>query len=588
MGLVDFSIERIVMIDDSFVNENTFLRDIPEEVIMLATFQDELRNYLEDENDEITLRDFFEDEGISQSQQDFFFENINKYYKFFDEAFEGVVLDKFLPEEFNDEKIIDLENTGDSILFIIDKKLSDRNYTLVLRDVLEKITSLIKKKNNCFLFIYTSEVENLLNYDDLNSFLSDQVGLSPESIKIISLHINFVEKKNELKDSIVDTAIRKSQKAKYLYSFDTIQRNTMEAMNKRIWEINNNELLIHYNYLSEGQHIDEILFDIYISKFFRVYEDFYRESYIPKIRPLRKSLHSYISNVPKIKHYATCSRIIKELNKEFEKKSDLHHQQLSSDISYGDIIKINNKFYLVCSQQCDITIRAEGRRANKSIELLELKKSIKYLNAETICRIIDNILQYDIKSKDKKTLIENLIETDEFKILVNDSVILKEISDYFSKEDYKFKNDSLRNSYEYFEYKKRAEAISIHPFILDSILLRSKDDCIKITENIIDSCKDIRYSTKRAILRGFSDFKKPAEDLIEKTGIESGELLKAATATSLPELEIDYLVSNKKVTEICLRNICRIGRLDFNVANSIHQTYIENYTRIPKNEAPVF
>ncbi|MCU5275827.1 hypothetical protein OCA15_24975, partial [Bacillus cereus] len=107
------------MIDDSFVKESTCIKDIPEEVIMLATFQEELRLFLEEEDETKTLKDFFEEEDITTSQQKFFFENINKCYKYFEEALEGVALDKYLPEEFNAEKLTELENTDESILFII-------------------------------------------------------------------------------------------------------------------------------------------------------------------------------------------------------------------------------------------------------------------------------------------------------------------------------------------------------------------------------------------------------------------------------------------------------------------------------------
>ncbi|EEL61842.1 hypothetical protein ACSYR0_03300 (plasmid) [Bacillus cereus] len=571
------------MIDDSFVKESTCIKDIPEEVIMLATFQEELRLFLEEEDETKTLKDFFEEEDITTSQQEFFFENINKCYKYFEEALEGVALDKYLPEEFNAEKLTELENTDESILFIIDKKLSDRNYKIALKEVLEKVTNIIKKKNNCFLFIYTSEVENIENYEDLNYFLNNEIGLSPDIVEVISLHINFVEKQNNLSDSVVDTAIRKSQKAKYLYSFYTIQKNTMDSMNRRIWEINNNELLIHYNYLSEGQHIDEILFDIYQSKFLRVYEEFYRENSSQKLQPLRNAIHSYVSNIPNIKNYTIYSRIIKELNKEFLRDNSLKYIHLSNDISYGDVIQIKDRFYLVCSQQCDITIRADGKRANENIALLEIKRVIKQMNASAICEIIDNILKYTVRSRDINAVVENLLEIDEFKDLINNQDILREISNYYAKDDYTFKNDNVRSSYEYFEYKKKTDYYNISSFILDSILLGGLDGIIKVTDDTINACSDLRYSTKGTISKGFAKLKRQTEEWLSKPVNEA-----VLPDVILPDLDKEFIIKEKKLEGIELSNISRIGRLNEERTHEIHQEHIKHTTRVAKNEAPIF
>lgn len=585
MGLTDFSIKRVVMIDDSFIKESSSVKDIPEEVIALAPFTNELREFMDDEDETKTLKDFFEEEGISEFQKDFFFENINKYYKYFDDTFKGVILDKYLPGEFNQEKLKELEIIEESILFIVDKKLADRNYQSILREILEKISKLIKKKNNCFLFIYTSEVEKIGNYEELNKFLDTELRLSRESIEIISLHVNFVKKQSDLDDSVVNTAIRKSQKAKYLYSFSTIQKNTMDSMNRRIWEINNNELLIHYNYLSEGQHVDEILFDIYQTKFLQVYEEFYNENFFQKLKPLRTAVHSYISNISDLKYYTVHSRIIKELNREFGRTDTLKYKHLSNDISYGDVFQIKDKFFIVCSQQCDITIRVDGKRTNEDVTLLEIKKCTKHVNASVICEVIDNIINGKVKSKDKKSVIESLINIEEFKDLIKDPNILQEISNYYTKENYTLKNENVRSSYEYFEYKNRPKYYKIPAFILDSTLLENSDGVIEVTEDTINPYMDLRYSTKCAINEGLKAFRKKTTDLLTK------QVAKEALGdVMLPNVDLDaeFVVNGGNLYGIKLRNISRIGHLSEEITSEIHNTYIKQITRVAKNEAPIF
>lgn len=584
MNLKDFSINRVIIIDDTFINNETLLEELPKEVLTLVPFEEILMDYIENQEFK-TLTCFFQEENISEEQQAFFFENINKNYQYFISESGDVEIHKYLPDKFTKEIVDELKMSKDSILFVVDKKLSDRNYENKLRDILIKIAEILQMKRNSFLFIYTTEVESINSYEELNDYLRDVIGLSNDIIKEISLHINFVEKTNGLDDFAVSTAIRKSQKANFLHTLYSVQTKAIDSMNLRIWEINNNELLIHYNYLSEGQHIDEILLDIYQLKFSNMYKENFIADYKQTLSPLRKSMHSYIQNNSTVKEYPVRSRIIKDLNKEFEKDTMLRNRQLSDDISYGDIIQIGIKYYLVCSQQCDLTIRADGYRVDKDILLLEIKKENKQINAEFICDKISEILSFSRieKEHDKKNFVNELLEISEFKSLINNNTIISEIYNYFNLDTYTFQNQAIRSTYEYFDYKKKTSYSKIPAFILDAILMSNDEEAIEITEQNIYLNLDIRYSTKLALLKGFKSFKNKFDTWNEKANIKDilGEII-------FPGLEIEINEANNKLEGLSLKNISRIGRLDIEDATSIHQAYIKDLTRIAKNEVAIF
>ncbi|WP_078557052.1 hypothetical protein [Bacillus alkalicellulosilyticus] len=577
-----FTIDRVVMVDDSFITESTCLKDIPVEVIDSATFNEELTDFIEsdEENENKTLNEFFNEEEIDKESQKEFFNYQNKEYKPIEDFFDSSVKEKYLPEEFNVEKIENYKSQEESILFILDKKLSAKNYESVLRRILENISQLLKEKNNCFLFLYSTEVEVFSSHSDVIQYLSEKLDLSSECIKILSMHLNFVEKDAGLNAVLISTAIRKSQKANFLYSFYAIQENTMKSMNDRIWNINNNELLVNYNYLSEGQHIDEILYDIYKSKFQREYETIWKKNYDILVKPIRESIHSYVSTHSMMEYYSIKSRIIKELNNEFQSVSDLRFISQSDDISYGDVIKIDDLLYLVLSQQCDLTVRANGQRINQEIFLLEVEKIENVLNAKSIDEKINKILsQYGLK----RNQITPIFEEPEFNHLIGNEDIIEELKNKYTQKKYTVQETVEKNRYELYKYKKNAGAYYINAFILDCLLLQKNSGRpIDVTKDIIESSRTMRFSTKTLLLNGFGEFLQELQTLLGQ--IHDEEVL---GKVMFPKLKCEVLRNGQEVVGVRYKNISRLGRLNVLTASEIHQEYSNHLLRVGKNEAPI-
>lgn len=587
MNLEEFSIDKVVIIDDAFINVNTPLIDVTDEIVNhLIGYETEFYEYKND-YPELTMKDFFESIEIEDAEVEAILEETKMNYRYFTEVLEDEV-EWYLPNEFLEKINSSLYSDGTSILFVVDKRLegTKERYYDKLKEVLLSISKLLEGKDNRYLFIYTSQIEEFKNYSDVNTYL-EKLNLDKETADKLALHLNFVEKSVELEESAINTAVLKSQKANLLSKFNMIQRNTMHSILPKVWEVNNNELLLHYNYLSEGQHIDEILYSIYKNKFENVYLDEIKSTEHNIIVSLRKFIHKHIESTTDIEKYNLQARIIKELNHIINKPEDVYQVYRSDDICYGDLIEVGNKLYMVCSQNCDITVRANGRRVDAEFLLLEIEKKNTVINSKEISKILEAILKYSFRSHNKKTAFLNeLLILPEFKQLINSTEILTELNNYINTDKEKQKNfnfictNSLAEKKVY-DYKPKTIYNKIPTFLLDSLLLESGGK-IKIDNDVINNNRYIRYAMKKTISNGFIDFKEKFDrwNVDMDIGKFLGELL-------FEGLELNIVDENRELKSLELKNIRRVGRIKQDEAQAIHQAYVEHLTRIAVNSSPI-
>lgn len=626
MNFTELNLNNIIAIDDDFINKTLSIKNIPQ-----VTFQElltilgeefqELSEAIEDnlqEESEKNLEDIINEnmENINNIDQlnalleEFFRGKSSNYDFFYELSKEGIKLETFHPSQVNTsdflkEKLME----GYPSLFVIDRYLGENleDSKQELRRILQTISEIAEEKDNFYLFIYTSEVKHLESYEELLNFLTIELSLATDVAEKIALHINFVDKGSMFKTSDINLVLRKSQKANFINAFKTTQEITMRNLSKKIWEINSNELLIHYNYLSEGQHIDEILYDIYIQNY---HQNFEKEKQNHEVSSLRKTLHGYIEleKHGKIKSYTSQSRIIKELNKLFKKKSDSIEFHSSDDVSFGDVIKINNNFYMVCTQQCDLVIRVNGLRKNSEISLLPLSKMAKTITTSELQKsIIKKILELELselndaeKQKLKQEIFSELSTSKELEYIFEDEEFKNTLVSTLGQTDRVIKsnvaNYTLHESYTW----NKQDIIKVPAWLLDFLLLPFEATRINVSKEIIENYSEVRYSTKIALLRTFEEL---VEDVVEKRKIFretltslkvtqdmketiESHLLDLTMRNYLPDLKIEFILDGLNVKEIRLHGVRRIERLELNKALELFDQYISNSTRIGINDTP--
>ena len=240
--------------------------------------------------------------------------------------------------------------------YLIDKFLEKNENMNIIKIYLTKLSEIILEYYIGIVF-YSSDPNVIESLEDSKLFL-EKIGLGHNEIENLSMHVNFVDKGSKDKLLCFEKAFRKSQNSNLLSLYSESYDKTIQELKERMWDINNNESLIHYDYLIEGIQIDDIFYEIYKSRFNKIYSEKSFEEYGKYIYPVRKSIQIYEGNKKlveeeQIKNRVFISRSVKELNNLLKKESYLSKCKKSDDIKFGDLIKIEDSHYMVITQDCD-------------------------------------------------------------------------------------------------------------------------------------------------------------------------------------------------------------------------------------------
>lgn len=268
-------------------------------------------------------------------------------------------------------------------------------------------------------------------------------------------------------------------------------------------------------------------------------------------------------------------RFLKELDLGLTFNDRLRKIPASTDISFGDVIKIGTKKYLIVSQDCDMTIRVDNNRKLSNFQLVEIE--------------------------DKSTEVTEKLLSDKLKDLgsgvnIDDPIVKEALKRYGLSQDSidrvvnrqtpksKLGTDQMRDLILYEDFKVKTDKIHLLECIwLDALLLKVSDDGIHLSEENISNSHEIRNATKNYLGDKF-------KDLIDRIGENSSQevidrVFKYIFNDIAIECEPIFSHSQErkeaKLIGFTLKNIERIGRLDRLDAMKIFKSIVEHEGRIP-------
>jgi hypothetical protein len=615
-NLKDYGIKNILAIDDIFYNIEfeTEVSLLDEQTIgkfdILNNLNGDFIFYAQGSNEQ-QLSDFFDEYQIDNSVAKAMLDLVNQVqqdsYKQL-ASIPDISFFKCVPETSKIKTILDsLDEKDERTLIILDRKLSGKNEIngrSLLSSILVMISEYLKNDGNLFLIMYSSEPKELFSYTATTEYLRNDLTLTDDVIDEVALHVNFLSKDNSNESEFINV-LRKSQKANYVNSFNEIFDKSIRSLRERVWDLNHNESLFHYDYLVEGQQIDQIIFEIFSDKFKASYMDYMSTDFVRLINPMRNSIQKYESNRVSeepvgLDKAPAKYRFIKEVNTKLHGGSNTTSVFASDDISFGDIISIGESSYVVVSQNCDVTIRNDGERAVQTFQLIKVVETKETINAKWLESFLR---KYALEFKPKKINLNlegseyfkntfyNSSNKTELQLMGFEERCLKEIELTLDLEDtnkqlkkleFDGYDKDLGDSYQYEIDKNSKEIYTVPCFWLDLLLLRTNDEGEKVvTMETINSSKEIRYATKIRIKNDFTE-------RIEKLSLLSQDNLITAFKNSMfnPLINVEPMFDEKKkLYGFRLLNISRSKKMKPHVARKIHLEMISKQTREAVNES---
>ena len=278
---------------------------------------------------------------------------------------------------------------------------------------------------------------------------------------------------------------------------------------------------------------------------------------------------------------------MKELNNLLKQETCLYKCKKSDDIRFGDILKLNNSYYMVVTQDCDLSIRLLGGRKSNFITLIGVDYSDANLTYDTIKKTLVDIYKntFNISkanNTEEENIKHNLISNvSSFKKLDIDEITINNIFNKGSKDEYVPKCHKINVKLINDNKLHRIESI-----FLDCIILNNQSNNeIEITEKSISNSNEIRLATKIYIKKVFKKF-------IDKYSNLQHQSLKEISEQSIISdlIPIDFIFDEKKKLigfSIKKNNIERIGRVEYIKAYDIFKEFMSKYSRISYNNPPL-
>lgn len=466
---------------------------------------------------------------------------------YIDNPYKGIISIKdnvnFVYENIFSKITCDRLLDGNTIWFVDIKVDNSRKYHHIsyLYDLFHN-----RNKNNGrkdLFILFSNEASCYDSLDKVNEFFKEKVEITFDDEFSVDLNTNFVEKSKDITASLIYELILKGSKSEYFDLLNKCIKSTINNYKKSIYNSDMNLNLFHYDYLTEGQPFDEILYGVFLEEL----KNKYNES-------LNYSIFSYMNDV--IDFY------LDSLDKEllFEKImwriarviNDYEHPTLIDttinilrhDLCFGDIFSISSKYYMLANQMCDLTIRETGERVDPNAFLIpiELKKitNVSKCKQEVISYIIDK----EIKDEQPKLELIKRVEK-KYKVVYNGEKTQQPLSLVkYTDKIYAIK------------YKSKSSFVALPFWCMDNVCCND--------DGLIDFnfCSDgLRYPLKLRVKNAEKAYSGVKEKL--NNGISIEEFISIA-----------FMNSNSKF------KIKRIGKLNFEFANEIYREFVNNQTRI--------
>ena len=577
----DYGVSTIIAIDDDFreIKDDNLLSEFDEETIDRLTnhFYDTFSEYTVKQYSEIVDSDFKYKLSIEINAQDKYscFKTTGITFKAISANFEQIK-----------ETIEDIDGTDKSRkhLILLDRTLQDDAGGAIIDNLFINVLKFIHSKlreKNLLLLIYSNDdtPEELNSFEGAKRYLRN-LGLDESIAEQLVLHFNFVQKTEELTEDFFDN-ILKSQKANYISEYKNIFEESYSKLTERLWQLNQNQVLFYYDYINEGQHVDSIIYETFLTKFKQVYSDTFNEvnNHKELINPIRRSMQQSVQSV---QEKSKILRFLKELDLGLSFNDRLRKISASTDISFGDVIKIGDKKYLIVSQDCDMTIRDDDNRRLSYIQLVEIEDASEIVTEKLLSKKLKK-LGNNVGIDDpivKETLKRYGLSQDSINRVVNrqtptDELGTNQINDLVLYNDFKETNDF--------------KIYLIDCIWLDALLLKSSNNRIILSEQNISNSHEIRYATRNYLKNKF-------RELIDRIGEDSSQDVVDRIIKYIFEdiaIECEGIFSDNgetgktKLTGFTLKNIKRIGRLDRLDAMKIFKSIVDHEGRIPDIRIPL-
>ena len=561
----DYGVSTIIAIDDIFndINEEDKLEKFLPEVIDYLTggeyerFKDyTILEYI----DELGEVDFIDKLKSTLDQIEHY-----KCFQLDNIDFKKIGANFSQVEKAIDE--IDADDKSRKHLILLDRRLQDSVDGLednnVFVDILKLIHSKLREKN-LLLLIYSNDdtPKELNSFEGAKEYLI-KLRLPPNTAEQLALHFNYVKKNEELAADFFDN-ILKSQKANYISEYKNIFEKSYSKLTERLWQLNQNQVLFYYDYINEGQHVDSIIYETFLNKFKQVYSDTFNKENNHKelINPIRRSMQHHLPSLSSSQ--IDVYRNLKEFEMELNGQNNLLKVPESSDISFGDVIKISDKYYMIMSQDCDITIRNNKKKKLFSVQMVEIKEQSEKISEQYLYDKYRKLLRKDefatslIKLGISKDTLDNVIRAK------NDEELCGEqINELHINRGFKALPKNI---------------ISINGFWLDCLTLRKNvDKEVEFTRSNLNTSHEVRYATLNYL-------RKCLNCLLDKLQNTDRDTVDQIVKFSLSNLNIDIEseFDNSELIGFKLKNITRIGRLDRLDAMIILKNVLEDSSRIPE------
>ena len=568
----DYGVSTIIAIDDDFreIKDDDLLSNFPVEII------DTLTNGCYDKYSYYTVEQYSEEVEDSDFKHKLSNElNLQDKYACFrstDITFKAIGANLEVIKETIEG--IDRTDKSRKHLILLDRTLQGnvagiRNDGIFV-EILKLIHSKLREKN-LLLLIYSNDdtPKELNSFEGAKKYIlrvlkSDGKIAEQEDIaEQLVLHFNYVKKTEELTEDFFEN-ILKSQKANYISEYKNIFEESYSKLTERLWQLNQNQVLFYYDYINEGQHVDSIIYETFLTKFKQVYSDTFNKENNHKelINPIRRSMQHHLPSLSnsQIEVY----RNLKEFEMNLNSQDKLLKVPESTDISFGDVIEIGSKYYMIMSQDCDITIRKNGKRKLFSVQMVEIKEQSKEISEQYLYNEYSKILRKDGFA----TGLEKLGIPED----TTDNLMQASNAEGLSSEQ--INGLHINNGFEALP----KNIISINGFWLDCLTLRKNvDKEVEFTSSNLNISHEVRDATLKYL-------KKCLRCLLDKLQNTDRDTVNQIVKFSLSNLNIDIEseFDNSELIGFKLKNITRIGRLDRLDAMIILKSVLEDSSRIPE------
>lgn len=280
-------------------------------------------------------------------------------------------------------------------------------------------------------------------------------------------------------------------------------------------------------------------------------------------------------SVQSVQKKSTTLRFLKELDLGLTFNDRLRKIPASTDISFGDVIKIGIKKYLIVSQDCDMTIRVNNNRKLSNFQLVEIED----MSTEVTEKLLSDKLK---KLRQNVNIDEPIVKEALKRYGLSQDSIDRVVNSQTPKSD--LGTDQIGDLILYENFKVKTDKIHLLECIwLDALLLKASDHGIILSEKNISDSHEIRNATKNYLSDKF-------KGLIDRIGENSSQEVVDRIFEYIFNdiaIECEPIFLDKKKTEeaklagFILKNIERIGRLDRLDAMKIFKSIVEHEGRIP-------